>query len=321
MTASVVGRLAAIIALGAWPFVAPNEFLVTVVLLISISAIGATSLHLIIRTGHVSLAHAAFMGVGCYATVFAIMQLGWPFPFNMLAGAVAPALLALLIGPILLRLQGKYFILVTFLLGEILRLAFVKATDITGGANGIFGIPAPAPVFASPLGQYYLAVGTAVACVLLVGHVLRSGLGRAINSIREGERLAECSGVPVLRVKVGVFMLASALVGLQGGLIAFHLHYVDPGAFTSVQSLGFLVMNVIGGMERLAGPLLGAAFMVAMPELLRGYVELQQVLFGLILIFVIAAMPGGIAELLARPRLPWKRGKILLPGDTTMAPR
>ena len=306
MKPATLAGLAAIAFVLAWPFLAPNEFLVTVVLLIAISAIGATSLHLIIRTGHVSLAHAAFMGIGCYTSVLVLMRLGWIFPFNLLAGAVTPALLALIIGPILLRLQGKYFVLVTFLLGEILRLGFVQAADLTGGANGIFGIPPPAAIFASPRGFYYLAVGVSICCVLLVARVLNSGIGRAIDSIREGERLAECSGLPVLRVKVGVFVLASALVGLQGGLVAFHLHYVDPGAFTTVQSLGFVVMNVIGGMERLGGPLIGVVFMVAMPELLRGYVELQQVFFGLILVFVMAAMPGGIVELFARIRWPMK---------------
>ena len=320
MRAATIIRIAVIVVLLLWPFVAPNPFMITLVMLIAMSAIGATSLHLIVRSGHVSLAHAAFMGVGCYTSVYVTMQLAWPFPFNVLAGAATPALLALLIGPVLLRLQGKYFVLVTFLLGEIIRLGFVRAEDLTGGANGIFGIPPPAALFASDLGLYYLVVGTSIACVLLVARVLNCGIGRSIDSIREGERLAECSGVPVLLIKVGLFVLSCALVGLQGSLVAFRLHYVDPGAFTSVQSLGFVVINVIGGMERLMGPLIGSVFMVVMPELLRGYVELQQILFGVILIFVIAAIPGGIVQLLDRLRLPTRRRVALPHSEVTMAP-
>lgn len=286
----------------ALPFIAANEFLLTVGTVVALNVIGATSLHLVIRSGHVSLAHAGFMGIGGYAAALTLTRLGWPFPLDIVAGAAAPALLALLIGPLLLRLQGKYFVLVTFLLGEILRLGFVQWASLTGGANGIFGIPAPAAMFATPAGFYWLALGVALLCVALVARVLGSGIGRVIDSLREGERLAQCSGVPVLQVKVGVFVLASALVGIQGGLMAHYLHYIDPGAFTSVQSLSFVVMNVIGGMNSLLGAAIGAVFIVTLPELLRGYVEMQQVMFGIILIIVIAAIPGGLVELAGRVR-------------------
>ncbi len=103
-------------------------------------------------------------------------------------------------------------------------------------------------------------------------------------------------------MKVAAFVLATALVGIQGGLTAHYLQYIDPSSFTSVQSLGFVVMNVIGGMRSLLGPIIGALFMVTLPELLRGYVEMQQVMFGIILIVVMAAVPGGLVDLFARLR-------------------
>ena len=284
------------------PLVDANGFLVTIGTLVALSVIGATSLHLIIRTGHVSLAHAAFMGIGGYTATLTLMRLGWVFPFNILAGALAPALVALLIGPLLLRLQGNYFVLVTFVLGEILRLVFVQWSGLTGGANGIFGVPAAAAVLATPAGFYWLALGSALLCTGLVGRMLSGELGRVIASVRDGERLAQCAGIPVLRVKVAAFVLASGLVGVQGGLTAHYLQYIDPSAFTSVQSLGFVVMNVVGGMRSLLGPVIGAAFMVTLPETLRGYVELQQVMFGVILIAVMAAMPGGLVDAASRVR-------------------
>lgn len=292
----------------ALPLLGANEFLVTIATIVALNVIGATSLHLIIRTGHVSLAHAGFMGIGGYTATLTLMKLGWPFPLNLLAGAAAPALLALLIGPVLLRLQGKYFVLVTFLLGEILRLAFVQWSSLTGGANGIFGVPAPAPIFATPAGFYWLALGCAILCVALVARVLSGETGRVIESVREGERLAQCAGIPVLQVKVAAFVLGTALVGIQGGLTAHYLHYIDPGAFTSVQSLNFVVMNVIGGMRSLLGAVIGSLFMVTLPELLRGYVEMQQVMFGVILIVVMAAVPGGLVEIATRARTLFTRG-------------
>jgi len=292
----------------AWPFVFPNPFIVTVGTLVLLNAIGASSLHLVIRTGHVSLCHAAFMGVGAYAAVLTLMKLGLPFPFNLLAAAAVPAILALLIGPVVLRLTGKYFVLVTFMLGEIIRLVFLEWTSLTGGANGIFDIPPPWPSLTTPTGFYFLSLACSALCVGLVLRILVSEIGRSIDSIRESERLAGCSGVPVVRLKVVVFIIASGLVGIQGGLHAYLLHYIDPGSFTIVQSMNFVVMNVIGGMEHLAGALIGTVFLVTLPELLRGYVDVQHVMFGIILIFIMAAMPGGIVELVARLRS-WRAGQ------------
>jgi branched-chain amino acid transport system permease protein len=286
----------------ALPVLGANGFLLTVGTVIALNVIGATSLHLVIRTGHISLGHAGFMGIGGYTAALTLMRLGWPFPLNILAGAAAPALVALLIGPLLLRLQGKYFVLVTFLLGEILRLVFVQWSSLTGGANGIFGVPPPAPIFANPAGFYWLAFGAALLCTALVARMLSGEMGRVIGSVHDGERLAQCAGVPVLQVKVAAFVLATGLVGIQGGLMAHYLQYIDPGAFTSVQSLSFVVMNVIGGMRSLIGPIVGAMFMVTLPELLRGYVEMQQVMFGIVLIVVMAALPGGLVDLAGRVR-------------------
>jgi branched-chain amino acid transport system permease protein len=296
---AVVAAILCIILAALLPLLGEHSFLLTIGTGIALNLIGATSLHLVIRTGHVSLAHAGFMGIGGYTATLTLMQLGWPFPLNLLAGAAAPALLAMFLGPLLLRLQGKYFVLVTFLFGEILRLIFVTWISVTGGANGIFGVPTP-PIFATAAGFYWLSLGIAVACCLLVARVLSGGIGRAIDSVREGERLAQSAGMPVLQIKVGAFVLATALVGIQGGLTAHYLKYVDPTAFTSVQSLGFVVMNVIGGMQSLVGAMIGVVFMQVMPELLRGYVEAQQVIFGIILIIVMAVVPGGLIEVVTR---------------------
>jgi len=161
---------------------------------------------------------------------------------------------------------------------------------------------ASSPIFAAPGPFYWLVLAISLGCIGLVWRVLSGGIGRVIDSVREGERLAASTGVPVLQVKVGAFVLATALVGIQGGLQAHYLHYLDANAFTSVQSLGFVVMNVIGGMRSLLGAIIGACFMQILPELLRGWVEMQQVIFGIVLIIVMAAVPGGIVEIASRLR-------------------
>lgn len=295
-----VAALIAVLAL--WPLVTDSTFALTVVTLVLLSAIGAASLNLIVRSGHISLAHAGFMGVAAYTCVLAEMRLGWSFLPAMLLGCGASALLAALLGPVVLRVTGKYFVLVTFLVGEIIRLVFVEWTSLTGGSNGIQGVPSIHPMFESRTGFYYLALFAAVVCVGICWRILQSEIGRAIDSVREADRVAECSGVPVIRLKIMVFVSACALVGVQGALQAHFLQFIDPSSFSSEVSLYMVVMNVIGGMYHVVGPLLGTAFMVALPETLRSYVELQRVIFGVILIVVMAALPGGIVGLVTQLR-------------------
>jgi branched-chain amino acid transport system permease protein len=109
--------------------------------------------------------------------------------------------------------------------------------------------------------------------------------------------LAQSSGVPILRFKVMIFAIACGLVGLQGSLLAHFITFVAPGSYTFNESLNLLVMNVIGGMGGLAGPLIGAAFLTSLPEFLRGWVELQRVLYGVVLMLVMLFVPGGLIEI------------------------
>jgi branched-chain amino acid transport system permease protein len=294
--------LLAAVALVGWPWLTEDKFLHHVGVLICLTAIAASSLHLIIRTGHVSLGHAAFMALGAYGSVITVMRLGLPWPVGLAVGTAAAAALAAVVGPIVLRLTGKYFVLVTFLFGEIVRMAIVEASGLTGGANGIFEVPPPHPVLLSNRAYYYLALAFAVLGVGLCARLLACEYGRAIDSVREGERLAECTGVPVLRVKVTVFVIACALAGMTGALQAHYIRYVGPEGYSIVQSLNLVVMNVIGGMSSLAGALVGTVFMVTLPELLRGYVNLQQIMFGAILFATMAFLPGGLIEIGRRLR-------------------
>jgi branched-chain amino acid transport system permease protein len=286
-----------VLALIAIPLVVQDKFILSVAVTTFITAIAAVSLHLIVRTGHVSLGHAAFMGIGAYVSAIATMQLSLPFPLALTLGFLAPAAIALLIGPVVLRLTGKYFVLVTFLFGEIVRTVFVNWESVTGGSSGISGVPAPSPLFAQPVPFYYLALALVVVIVAFIGRLLNSEIGRTIDSIRESEPLARCSGVPVLSTKVAVFMLGCGLAGVAGALQGHFVHYIDPTSFSMDQSLNLVVINVVGGMYTLIGPIVGTLFMVLLPEFLRGYVELQHVFFGIVLVLVMAFFSGGIADI------------------------
>ena len=294
---TLIALSAVALILAVVPYVIDERFGYHIAIMVCFAAIGASSLHLIIRTGHVSLCHSAFVGVGAYASANAVMKLNLPFVGGLLAGTLASASLALVIGPIILRLTGKYFVLITFLLGEILRMVFVDWIAVTGGANGMTGIPAPAPAFADPKAFYILALAAAIFCIAVCARILSSEIGRFVNAIRESEQLAECVGVPVIRTKILMFVIACAFAGFAGSLLAHYGRYISPPNFGPIESLNLVIMNVIGGMNTLIGPLIGAFFLVLVPELLRGYVQLQHVIFGIMLIVVMAFMPGGMAGL------------------------
>ena len=284
------------------PLFSPDKFVLSLATTLLITAVAVTSLHLVIRMGHVSLAHGAFMGLGAYASVISFVTYGLPFPLAIVLAFLVPAALGLAIGPMLLRLSGKYFVLVTFLLGEIVRLVFVNWQSVTGGSNGIFGISLPYSFMESAKGYFYFTLAVSLCCIGLVVRILQSEIGRMMDSIREDSRLAECSGVPVVRTKVIIFVLACGLVGVAGALSAFFIRFIEPTSFSTIQSLNFVVMNIVGGMYQLAGPIIGTLFFVLLPEFLRGYVELQRIIFGICLIVVMAFLPGGIVGLIARLR-------------------
>lgn len=295
-------------AMAIWPLLVRQSYIINIGTNCCFFAIGAASLHLIIRTGHVSLGHAAFLGIGGYTTVLLFTKGGWPYPLALTAGVLASGGAALLIGPIILRLTGKYFVLVTFLMGELIRMVFVEWISVTGGAQGITQIPPPHPVFSSGLAYYYLALTVAALVIAFIIRLLNSEIGRAMDAMRQSPNLTECVGVPVVRFKVMIFTIACALVGLQGGLQAPFLRTIEPLTYGPLESLNMVVMNVIGGMTSIVGPLLGTVFLVVLPELLRDYVLMQRIFYGICLIVVMAFLPGGIVEL-------WKRlGRMLAGG-------
>ena len=178
-----------------------------------------------------------------------------------------------------------------------MRMVFTDWIAVTGGANGLPDIPPPAPIFADPKIYYLLALAAAVFTIGVCGRILSSEIGRFVNAIREFEQLTECIGVPVIRTKILIFVIACAFAGFGGSLMAHYARYISPPNFGPIESLNLVIMNVIGGMNTLIGPLIGAFFLVLVPELLRGYVQLQHIIFGIVLIVVMAFMPGGIAEL------------------------
>ncbi len=314
------GRTCAILALSIFLFFLPtlwsDEFYLNVIISTYLQIILAVSLNMIIKTGKLSIAHAAFMGIGGYTSALVVMRLGFPYLVALPLSGLMGAGIALLVGRLLLKLQGVYFVLVTFAFGEVIRLFFVNLVEPFGGPTGIINIPPPRITFfpgttitiLSKVSYYYLVLVVMLIALFLIQRIYRSSIGRAMDCTRETEHLAEFTGINTFQHKMFAFAVGGFFAGLAGSLFAHYYRYISPESFTFWESVNLIVINVVGGMGGITGPILGSIFLVPLPEFLRGFVEYQRVLYGLILILTLWFMPTGMLGVLDKI-LEWMKAR------------
>jgi len=302
----------ALLALSVFLFFIPvlwaDEFYLNVIISIYLNIILAVSLNMVIKTGKLSIAHAAFMGIGGYTSALTVMRLGLPYLLALPLSGLMGACIALLVGRLLLKLQGVYFVLVTFACGEVVRLFFVNLVEPFGGPTGIINIPPPrialfpgiAFTLLSKVSYYYLVLGVMLVTLFIIHRIYQSSIGKAMDCTRETEHLAEFTGIDTFQHKMFAFAAGGFFAGLAGSLFAHYYRFISPESFTFWESVNVIVINVVGGMGGIAGPILGSIFLVPLPEFLRGFVEYQRVLYGLILILTLWFMPAGMLGVLQR---------------------
>ena len=239
-------------------------------------------------TGYISLAPAAFFGVGVYAS--ALLSDALPLPLVIFIGGVASFVLAFLVGSATLRLKGMYFTMFTFGLVELVRnLVHWWEVNITGTVGRLIVSEDPVIVF------YYMAA--IFLAVLLASHLLkRSRFGLALQSIGESEEAAAHTGVNVNMVKAAAFGLSAFFMGLAGATMCMRWSYIDPTTAFNIQySFMPVLMAIFGGMGHLYGPVAGAAVFALLEELLTTkFPYYYMLVFGLTMIIVILFMPFGL---------------------------
>lgn len=307
--------VALMVAIG--PLIIADRFLLKVFTFVGLNALVVVGLSLLFGyAGQVSLGHSGFVGLGAYTAAYltAKLDVAWPLAF-IAAGSVA-AVGGLLLAMPSLRLKGHYLAMATLGFGELMTLAFVETTPITGGVNGFTGVPFPS--FGSfelrePAQLYWLVWGCVGAALLLAVNLTSLRPGRAMRAIHGSELGALASGVDIVGVKVRAFVVSAALAGLSGALYASVVGFISPSVFTVTASVTFLAMAVIGGSGSLAGPLAATAaltliqYMDALvPGLPRTTAELLQEyqadIYGLAIIIVVLFAPTGVAGLFRRAR-------------------
>lgn len=255
------------------------------------------------KTGHVSLGQAGFMGVGAYTSALVTKLFGLNVWAGLFLGGLTAATIGFMIGWLVFRLRGAYFLMATFAFGEILISIWMYFTYPFGGPSGILGIPKPSltipclvKINFAPLANYYYLVLIFAVISAFVMHRLgaSSRFGETSECIAETEILAESLGIPTLRHRVVVFTITSFLTGIGGALLGHYLAVITPSAFGFSQSVNLQIYCMVGGRATIMGPIFGATLLTIAGDYLFPLGGWKDVIFGLILLLIIRFMPSGL---------------------------
>jgi branched-chain amino acid transport system permease protein len=286
------------------PLLAPSDYVVGVLARICLYATLALGLNIVVGfAGLLDIGYVAFFGIGSYLYAFvASPHFGLHLPFLLALPIVVlgTALFGILIGAPTLRLGGDYLAIVTLGFGEITYLLLLnldRPVNITNGPSGIIGIDPPG-LLGCTLGdnrQYYYLFLVVLALALVASHRLQhSRVGWAWQAIREDELAARTMGINTTVAKLQAFAIGASFAGFAGALLASWQRSVFPENFLFTESINVLAMVIIGGMGSLAGVMLGAAVIVALPELFRDLADYRLLVFGLMLMVLMIFRPQGL---------------------------
>ncbi len=296
-------------ALVAVPFVV-GTFEVSLITTAVIFAAFAMSLDLLVGyTGLISLGHAAFFGFGGYVAAYASINMTANLLVVLPIVIVATALLAVVLGFLALRTSGIYFLMITLAFGQMLFGLAVKWTSVTGGSDGLAGVPAPflgigpfAFVFTGRVTFYYLVAAVFLALWWFMSRVAGSPFGHALVGIKDNEERLASLGYDTWRYKMAVYVLSGAIAGFAGALFVFFNRHAAPENLFWVVSGEVLLMVIIGGAGTLYGPALGAILVRMFESYVSSYTDRWQTLLGLLFVAFVLFAPGGIVGLIRRWR-------------------
>ena len=276
----------------------------------AIWALFATSLNLLVGyTGLVSFGHAAYFGIGAYATGLLMKKAGVSFLIAFPAAGVVAGLCALVFGFFCVRLTRIYFAMLTLAFAQIVWAICFKWNEVTGGEQGMPEIPYPTfdwldrVMSAAPiLGSYRTSDYYYFTCLVLIGlclwtlrRIVASPFGRMLTTIRENAERAEFIGVNVRRYELAAFVIAGAFAGLAGGLFGIFNRGVFPDFAYWTKSSEVLIMTLLGGMGTFYGPAIGALVLILLNQQITAYTEYWPFVLGTILVILLFVFPGGLA--------------------------
>ena len=285
-----------------------GDYLLSALVLGGIYAIVIVGLVLLTGlSGQYSLGHAAFFGVGAYASAL-LSQAGVPPVLACIAAVVLTTLFAIAIGIPLVRLHGYYLAVATLAFGLIVASVLNGWLSLTQGPSGLGNIPRFSIggfVFASEAANYWLAWGLAFFCVWGAMNLWRSRAGQAMLAVKRDEAGAAAMGINVAVTKVQIFAISAALAGLGGAIYAHYVSFIAPERFGMIPSFELLLAALLGGVGTPYGAILGALLLIALPEVVVALRDYKVIVYGVVFILVSLYFPQGIAGMIDRVYERW----------------
>ncbi|PKQ38768.1 MAG: branched-chain amino acid ABC transporter permease [Actinobacteria bacterium HGW-Actinobacteria-1] len=303
----------------AMPFMTTDRYLFKVLTFVGLNLIVVAGLALLFGyAGQISLGHAAFFGIGAYTAGYLTGEAAVPWLVATLVAALLAALVGFVLSLPMLRLKGHYLAMATLGFSEIMTVLFIEARGITGGNDGLRGIPYPSLgsfKIDTPSGVYLLVWITAIVVLVLAANLVRTRPGRALRALHGAELGAQACGIDTGRLRVQVFALSAGLAGLAGALYASAVGFISPTTFSLEFSVLLVAMVVLGGTGSVTGPVVACVLLTLLPyvdalvpglprEVVSFLQDWEADIAGIVMILVLLFAPGGVAGLLRRsPRV------------------
>lgn len=276
------------------PWYAP-EHVTYIATIIFIYSIGVQGQNLLIGyTGQISFGQGAFLAIGAF-TFGHLARLGIPWPISLLAAGVAAGAFGLVVGFPSLRLKGPYLAIATLGFGIAVYQIFLNFEVLSGGRMGMI-ITKLSPLFGLSriTFNYYFNFLIALVFTLAMYNIISSYMGRAFIAIRDNDIAAEVIGVNLTRYKLLSFAISSFYTGIQGGLYGLFIGYLEPNMFTFMEAITLFVAVIIGGLASVEGSIMGAAFVILVPQVFSAYKEMVPVVYGVTILIVLIFEPLGL---------------------------
>ncbi len=281
------------------------EYLFHIAILFSIYAILAMSLNLIVGyTGLFSIAHAAFYGIGAYSTAILLTRFEMNFFLSVIVGLAVTLVISLLIGIVLSRFRGDFYAIVSLGFVSISYAVFMNWKSLTKGPFGLPGVGRPYILFfdfSSNQSFLLLSLSFLLVVYLLCRFIAKSSFGRVLRSIRENEKVVQVYGYNTAYFKLVIFVIGSMMTSIAGSLIGSYLTLVSPTMFTLNESIFILTIAILGGLANLHGSILGALFLILLPEALRFSglpddisAHMNQLIYSMIIMLLMLYRPQGL---------------------------
>ena len=302
-----------------------DTYIVYLVNLSCIAVVAAIGLNILTGfTGQISLSHAAFLAIGAYTAALLANHLDMPFWITLPAGGLVSAATGMLVGIPCLRLKGLYLAMATMSFGVMVEYVLITWKDLTGGERGmympevnLFGL-----LLDTDESVYYFLICLAALMIIIAKNIIRTRVGRAFIALRDRDIAAEVIGVNLTGYKVMAFSLSSFYAGVAGGMYAYVMGHIHPEHFTLLASVEYMAMIIIGGLGSILGSILGAVFIVVVPEFIKLFAQALEAaipfmqgrydeewniaVFGLLIMLFLIFEPGGLNAIWQRIKTGFK---------------